>query len=100
MDQILQYAIFFFLGSTVFSMVRVVIGPTTVDRMTGLNLVSAQILALLVLVAVREGRSNYLDVALVYDIFGFIGLLAMARYFRGRAREAASREDDSAGGAG
>ncbi|MFW5729629.1 MAG: monovalent cation/H+ antiporter complex subunit F [Spirochaetota bacterium] len=87
MQQVLQYAIYFFLGSTVVSMVRVVIGPTTVDRMTGLNLVSAQILALLVLGAVREGRSSYLDVALVYDIFGFIGLLSMARYFRGRARE-------------
>jgi len=83
MDQVLLYAIYFFLGSSVFSMVRVVIGPTTADRMTGLNLVAAQILALLVLVAVREGRPSYLDVALVYDIFGFIGLLAMARYFRG-----------------
>jgi multicomponent Na+:H+ antiporter subunit F len=84
MDQVLLYAIYFFLGSCVFSMVRVVIGPTTADRMTALNLVAAQILALLVLVAVREGRSSYLDVALVYDIFGFIGLLAMARYFRGK----------------
>ena len=83
-DDLLLYTIYFFLGSTVVSIVRVLIGPTTADRMTGLNLVSAQILALLVLYAVREGRSNYLDVALVYDIFGFIGILAMARYFRGR----------------
>lgn len=86
MNEVLLYAIYFFLGSTVVSVVRVVIGPTTADRMTGLNLVSAQVLALLVLVAVREGRANYLDVALVYDIFGFIGILAMARYFTGRAR--------------
>jgi multicomponent Na+:H+ antiporter subunit F len=83
-DDLLLYTIYFFLGSTVVSIVRVLAGPTTADRMTGLNLVSAQILALLVLYAVREGRSNYLDVALVYDIFGFIGILAMARYFRGR----------------
>lgn len=81
MDDVLLYAIYFFLGTSVLGVVRVVAGPTTADRMTGLNLVSAQILALLVLVAVREGRSNYLDVALVYDIFGFIGILAMARYF-------------------
>ncbi len=83
-DDLLLYTIYFFLGSTVVSIVRVLVGPTTADRMTGLNLVSAQILALLVLYAVRGGRSNYLDVALVYDIFGFIGILAMARYFRGR----------------
>ena len=85
-DDILLYAIYFFLGSSALGIVRVLIGPTVADRMTGLNLVSAQVLAILVLVAVREGRSNYLDVALVYDIFGFIGILAMARYFRGRAR--------------
>jgi multicomponent Na+:H+ antiporter subunit F len=83
-SEILLYAIYFFLGSTAISMIRVVVGPTTADRMTGLNMVSAQILAILVLYAVREGRSNYLDVALVYDIFGFIGVLAMARYFTRR----------------
>jgi multicomponent Na+:H+ antiporter subunit F len=83
-SELLLYAIYFFLGSTAISMIRVVVGPTTADRMTGLNMVSAQILAILVLYAVREGRSNYLDVALVYDIFGFIGVLAMARYFTRR----------------
>lgn len=81
----LGYMTWFFAGSALVSMVRVVIGPTTADRMTGLNMVSAQILALLVLIAVREERASYLDVALVYDIFGFIGILAMARYF-GRQR--------------
>ena len=86
MQDVLLYAIYFFLGSSVVGVIRVVIGPTTADRMTGLSIVSAQVLALLVLVAVREGRSNYLDVALVYDIFGFIGILAMARYFRKRTR--------------
>lgn len=85
-SELLLYAIYFFLGSTAISMIRVVVGPTTADRMTGLNMVSAQILAILVLYAVREGRSNYLDVALVYDIFGFIGVLAMARYFTRRRK--------------
>ena len=88
MDDVLLYAIYFFLGSSVLGVVRVLIGPTIADRMTGLNLVGAQILALLVLYAVREGRSNYLDVALVYDIFGFIGILAMARYFVSREERA------------
>lgn len=81
MEQALQYTIWFFLGSVAVSMIRVLAGPTIADRMIGLNMVSAQILAILVLYAVREGRSSYLDVALVYDIFGFIGVLAMVRYF-------------------
>jgi len=79
--EILQYA---FIATILISMVRVVIGPTLVDRMIGLNAVAAQVLALLVLIAVDEGFTFYLDVALVYDIFGFIGLLAITRYFSGR----------------
>lgn len=86
MDQILEYVIYFFVGSSIVSMIRVVLGPSVVDRMIGLNMVAAQILALLVLIAVHEGRSIYLDVALVYDIFGFVGVLAMTRYFVGRAK--------------
>ena len=73
--------IYFFLFTTVFSMIRIVIGPSAVDRMIGLNLVSAQVLAMLVLLAVNEHLAVYLDVALVYAIFGFVGMLAMTRYF-------------------
>ena len=97
MEEILTWVIYFFIGSSIVSMVRVVIGPSAVDRMIGLNLVSAQILALLVLIAVREARSVYLDVALVYDIFGFVGILAITRYFSGRRRdlEGAKGEEES-----
>ncbi len=87
MNEILLYAIYFFLGSTIVGVIRVIQGPTIADRMTGLNLVGSQILAILVLIAVRDGQSAYLDVALVYDIFGFIGVLAMARYFARRKAE-------------
>ena len=84
MARALLYMVWFLIGSVVVSMVRVLIGPTVADRMTALNMVSAQILGVLVIIAVREGRTSYLDVALVYDIFGFIGILAMARYFSRR----------------
>jgi multicomponent Na+:H+ antiporter subunit F len=84
MDLVLTYMVYFLLGSSVVSMVRVLIGPTIADRLTGLNLVAAQVLAILVIIAVREGRTIYLDVALVYDIFGFVGILAMTRYFTKR----------------
>ncbi|MFW6249945.1 MAG: monovalent cation/H+ antiporter complex subunit F [Alkalispirochaetaceae bacterium] len=77
----LQYAM---IGAILISMVRVVVGPTLVDRMIGLNVVAALVLALLVLIAVEERATFYLDVALVYDIFGFIGILAITRYFSRR----------------
>ncbi len=73
--------IYIFLGTSVLSLVRVVIGPTSVDWLIGLNMASAQILAILALIAVKEKLHVYLDVALVYDIFGFLGLLAFTRFF-------------------
>ena len=83
----LEYTIYFLIASSIISLVRVVIGPTVVDRMIGLNLVASQILTLLVLISVAVERSIYLDVALVYDIFGFIGILLMTRYFSGKKGE-------------
>ena len=72
--------VYFFLTMTIFSMYRIVVGPSSVDRLIGLNLVAAQILAIFVLMAIKENLGVYLDVALVYDIFGFVGVLALTKY--------------------
>jgi len=84
MAVILEYLVYFLIGTSMVSAIRIVIGPTLVDRMIGFSMVSAQILALLVVISVQAGRAIYLDVALVYDIFGFVGLLAITRYFAGK----------------
>lgn len=80
---ILDVVIFTLLGISVLSMVRVVVGPTPQDRLIGLNLALSQVLGILVVVAVKFDRSIYLDVALVYAILGFIGIIAIARYLGG-----------------
>ena len=79
---ILDTAIYCLLGVTVLSLIRVVIGPEPEDRMVGLNLTASQVLAILVLAALRLDRAIFLDVALVYAILGFIGMLAIARSMR------------------
>jgi len=76
---LLDTAIYCLLGVTVLSLVRVVIGPEPEDRMIGLNLIASQVLAILVLAALRLDQAIFLDVALVYAILGFIGILAIAR---------------------
>ena len=76
---ILDTAIYSLIGVTALSLVRVVIGPEPEDRMIGLNLTASQVLAILVLAALRLDRAIFLDVALVYAILGFIGMLAIAR---------------------
>ncbi len=77
----LDIVIYSLLGISVLSILRIVFGPTPEDKMIGLNLMAAQVLAILVLVAVKTGRTILLDVALVYAVLGFVGILAIARYF-------------------
>jgi multicomponent Na+:H+ antiporter subunit F len=76
-----NFVMYCFLAVLALGMIRVVIGPSRVDRLIGLNVVAAQVLAILVLMALKENLSVYLDVALVYDIFGFIGILAITKFF-------------------
>jgi len=77
---ILDLAVYTLVGITALSVVRVVIGPTPEDRLIGLNLAASQVLAILVVLAVRQKQAIYLDVALVYAILGYIGILAVARH--------------------
>lgn len=83
-ELVLDVVIFCLLGISTLSIIRVIIGPTPEDRLIGLNLSVSQVLGILVIVAVKFDRSIYLDVALVYAILGFVGIIAIARYLRGQ----------------
>ena len=81
-----DWIIAFLLGSSVVGKVRIFIGPTAADRLNALNIVASQVLVLLVLTAVRSGSAVYLDVAMVYAVFGFIGILALTKFLSGRGQ--------------
>ena len=59
---------------------RAAAGPTTSDRVVGVDGTVTISIALMVLLASFFDRFVYLDVALVYAVLGFIGVLAVARY--------------------
>ncbi len=62
------------------SLARAGLGPTTPDRVVGVDGTVTITIALMVLLASFFDRQIYLDVALVYAVLGFIGVLAVARY--------------------
>lgn len=70
------------VACSLFVAVRLVVGPRGADRLTALSVLSSIVLAVLVLYGVTEGRAAYLDVALVYDIFGFLGIMAVAAFIK------------------
>ena len=66
--------------SIVFGIVRLVKGPETVDRVVAIDLLTIVTIALIALLAHTAERYIYLDVALVYGLLRFLGVLAVARY--------------------
>jgi multicomponent Na+:H+ antiporter subunit F len=66
--------------SIVFGIIRLVIGPDTVDRVVAIDLLTIVTIALIALLAHHMERYIYLDVALVYGLLSFLGVLAVARY--------------------
>jgi len=55
-------------------------GPTAADRAIAMDTATTVSVALLVLLGFIFNRYIYLDVALVYSIISFVGLIAIARY--------------------
>lgn len=66
--------------SIVFGIVRLIIGPDTVDRVVAIDLLTIVTIALIALLAHQAQRYIYLDVALVYGLLSFLGVLAVARF--------------------
>ena len=64
----------------ILSMVRLVKGPTAADRAVALDTMSITVTASLTLLAFYFQRYIYVDVALIYAVLGFIGVIIIARY--------------------
>ncbi|MCF7885898.1 MAG: cation:proton antiporter [Candidatus Marinimicrobia bacterium] len=56
-------------------------GPSAVDRIVALDSMTIIAVSVIVFLSLRLGRIIYLDVALVYALISFIGVIVIARYF-------------------
>jgi len=68
------------LLSIVVSMVRFIKGPSSADRIVAFDVMSVSSIALIAFIAALTNRIIYMDVALVYGILGFLGVIVVARY--------------------
>jgi multicomponent Na+:H+ antiporter subunit F len=67
-------------GVTLLAAYRVIQGPTTPDRVVGLDTIGTNVVAIGVLVALLTGRGLFVTVGLVLAIIGFISTIAVARF--------------------
>jgi multicomponent Na+:H+ antiporter subunit F len=55
-------------------------GPSPGDRVVAFDVLTIVGITGIVLAAIAEGRGIYLDVALVYALLSFLGVIVIARY--------------------
>ncbi len=59
---------------------RFIVGPDLVDRVVSFDLIGVSSIALIALIAHFAGRLIYIDVALVYGLLSFLGVVIIGRY--------------------
>lgn len=62
------------------ALIRFLIGPSSADRVVAFDVLTIILISGIALVALVEKRGIYLDVAVVYALLSFLGVIAVARY--------------------
>ncbi len=68
------------------SVLRILLGPGLWDRLLGFNLVTSKLIMLIVLIASLRGESFLLDIALVYALLSFSGVIFFSVYLQRKGR--------------
>ncbi|WP_379153612.1 Na(+)/H(+) antiporter subunit F1 [Paenibacillus sp. sgz5001063] len=59
---------------------RLIQGPTRSDRITALDTIGINLLAVITVLSIQQKTEDYIEIVLVIGILTFIGTTALARY--------------------
>jgi multicomponent Na+:H+ antiporter subunit F len=62
------------------ALARAFMGPTVYDRILAVNMVGTKTVLLIAVFAVLSGRTNMIDIALMYALINFIGVVAVLKF--------------------
>jgi multicomponent Na+:H+ antiporter subunit F len=79
-DTIMHLGMVLIAFSILFGVIRLIKGDTETDRVIAIDLLTIVSLSIIVLAAHFAERFIYVDVAIVYGLLSFLGVLAVARY--------------------
>ncbi|HBD87013.1 MAG TPA: cation:proton antiporter [Clostridiales bacterium] len=82
MNEFLYFAIFFVLCALAVA-VRLIKGPSVVDRVVAADSIDILTDIALILFALYSGRGIYLDIALVTALLGFLATVLISKYLEG-----------------
>jgi len=64
------------------ALARALAGPTVFDRILATNAFGTKTVLLIAVAGFLSGRPDFLDLALVYALINFIGVIAVLRFIR------------------
>ena len=76
---IFTVAAFAILVTISLALARAFLGPTLYDRILAVNMVGTKTVLLIAVLAVLSGRSDVIDVALLYALINFISVVAVLK---------------------
>jgi multicomponent Na+:H+ antiporter subunit F len=74
------------------ALVRALLGPSIYDRILAANMFGTKTVLLLSVAAFLAGRPDFLDLALVYALINFIGVIAVLEFIRERSDDEAAEK--------
>lgn len=69
------------LGVIVMALIRALLGPTIYDRILAVNIFGTKTVLLIAVIGFLFGRTDFLDIALIYALINFISMIGVLRYF-------------------
>jgi multicomponent Na+:H+ antiporter subunit F len=63
------------------ALARAVLGPTLYDRILAVNMFGTKTVLLLSVMSVVTGRGDMVDIAFIYALINFVGVVAVLRFF-------------------
>jgi len=63
------------------ALTRAFVGPTVYDRILAVNMFGTKTVLIIAVLGFLAGRPEFLDIALVYALINFIGVIAVLRFF-------------------
>lgn len=70
------------LITMVLALVRAIKGPTAFDRILAVNMMGTKAVLFLSVIGFMTGRPEFLDLALIYVLINFVGILAVLKYIQ------------------
>lgn len=78
------FALALLVASFLFTVCRVILGPTLADRVVALDMLVGIAIGFIAVIAVKTGFTLYIDVAIALGLVGFLATVAFARFILSR----------------